>query len=123
MTVSSDPSDGAKPLERFPGRYPVDSDVALYGWLVNEGDADERLVEVSTPHAAGVEHVAGRGEPRGLPLELPANSPVRLEPGESHLLVRGTEQVLESGSPIDLRLVFEDAGEATVTVQVAIMAG
>ena len=103
--------------------YPVGSDVALYGWLVNEGDADDRLVEVSTPDAAGVEFVAGTGEPRGLPLELPANSPVRLEPGESHLLVTGTEQVLESGSPIDLRLVFEDAGEATVTVQVAIPAG
>jgi copper(I)-binding protein len=103
--------------------YPVGSDVALYGWLVNEGDTADRLLEVSTPDAAGVELVSGTGEPVGLPLELPANSPVQLEPGKSHLLVTGTEQELESGSPIDVRFVFEDAGEATVTVQVRVPAG
>jgi voltage-gated potassium channel len=103
--------------------YPVGSDVALYGWLLNEGDTADRLLEVSTPDAAGVELVSGTGEPVGPPLELPANSPVQLEPGKSHLLVSGTEQELESGSPIDVRFVFEDAGEATVTVQVRVPAG
>lgn len=103
--------------------YPAGSDVFMYGWIVNEGDADEHLLEASSPDAADVELVSGAGEVVQFPLPIPAESTVRMEAGELALLVKGTEQVLESGSPIDLRLVFEDAGETTVGVQVAIPAG
>jgi copper(I)-binding protein len=103
--------------------YPAGSDVRLYGTFVNEGDAVDRLLDVSSPDAADVELISSSGETVALPLELPAGSPVQMEPGELALLVKGTEQVLQSGSPIDLRLVFEHAGAATISVQVRIPAG
>ena len=103
--------------------YPVGSDIRLYGTFVNEGGAVDRLLDVSSPDAADVELPSGSDEAVALPPEPPAGSSVRMESGGLALLVKGTEQVLRSGFPIDFRLVFEDAGAATISVRVRIPAG
>lgn len=64
--------------------YPPGSDVPVYGWFVNEGD-DERLLDASTPDAQDVVPVAADGDVPEWPLDLPAGSTVRMEPGQTSL--------------------------------------
>lgn len=51
-------------------------------------------------------------------IDVPAGSTVSLEPGGLHIMLIGLATDLQPGDTYDLTLVFEAAGERTVTVEV-----
>lgn len=51
-------------------------------------------------------------------IELPANTPVALEPGGYHIMFIGLVKPLETGQTISITLTFENAGEVVVEVPV-----
>lgn len=51
-------------------------------------------------------------------IELPANTPVALEPGGYHIMLIGLVKPLETGQTISITLTFENAGEVAVEVPV-----
>ncbi len=97
---------------------------AAYFVIENYG-ADDTLLSASSDVAEAVElhqtqmegdqmhmqHMA-----HGIP--IPAGGPTRFEPGGLHVMFIGLKQDLKAGDTFDLTLVFEQAGELTVTVTV-----
>ncbi len=96
-----------------------------YVTIRNKGGEPEMLVGVETPVAARPEvhqmeeeggvmkmHAAG-------PLEIPPGGELRLEPGGLHIMLMQLQQPLEEGGQVPLTLVFEKAGEITVSAPIA----
>jgi periplasmic copper chaperone A len=51
-------------------------------------------------------------------LEIPPGGEVRLEPGGLHVMLMQLQQPLEEGGQVPITLVFEKAGEITVSAPV-----
>lgn len=96
---------------------------ALYFVIENRGDAD-RLLEVTTTAAGRTEihtHMEEGGvmKMRKLPgLDIPAASTVTFEPRGHHVMLFEPRSGLREGEEISVTLIFEQAGEVTVTAPV-----
>jgi copper(I)-binding protein len=97
---------------------------AAYVTIRNTGDEPDRLVGIETPVAARPE-VHAMEEKDGVmkmrpagPLEIPPGREVRLEPGGLHIMLMQLQEPLKEGGQMPLTLVFEQAGEITVTALV-----
>jgi len=92
--------------------------------IANTGDGDDRLVEVTTPVAAGVEfHRTELADGRATmtierEIALPAGEEVEFRPGGLHLMLVAPNPSLQVGGTFELTLRFEHAGERTVPVEV-----
>lgn len=94
--------------------------------ITNAGTDDDRLVSASADGVAGrveIHEMAMQGDVmkmRQLPdgLEIPAGETVELKPGSYHLMLMELAKPLVEGDSIVVRLVFEKAGDITVTLPV-----
>lgn len=66
----------------------------------------------------GPEGFAMMGMREVMRIELPAGETIRLEPGGLHIMLIGLDDDLVPGEEFDITLVFEQAGEQTITVEV-----
>ena len=97
---------------------------AIYLRITNDGDADDRLLKVSTSRAElttlhettvdpdGRATMAGVGS-----VKIPAGETVSLSPGGLHLMMLQPDR-LAAGDTVDLTLTFEQAGTVTVPATV-----
>ncbi|MBW3604480.1 MAG: copper chaperone PCu(A)C [Actinobacteria bacterium] len=107
-------------------RVPVPAGVnaAAYMTLTNDGDTADQLIGARTDIAGAVElhQTATEGGSTSMQqvdaVELPAGSLVVLEPGGLHVMLLGVTQELAEGDTVDLTLIFEGAGERTVSAEV-----
>jgi hypothetical protein len=51
-------------------------------------------------------------------VDVPANQPVALKPGGTHIMLEGLNEPLQAGKSFPLTLTFEKAGEKQVEVAV-----
>ena len=95
------------------------------GYLVlrNSGDADDRLLEVRSPafkiielHESKMEDGVMKMAPI-VAIEVAAGGMAMLKPGGKHLMMFGGKDLSE-GTEIEVTLIFEKAGEVTLTVPV-----
>ncbi|WP_415921778.1 copper chaperone PCu(A)C [Tateyamaria sp. SN6-1] len=99
---------------------------AAFMTLHNTGDTDDRLVSASTDAAKRVElhtHVeTGDGVMQMTEIEggipLPAGEKHKMVRGGDHVMLMGLTGPLEQDADITVTLVFEQAGEVTVTIPV-----
>lgn len=108
---------------------------AIYFVINNPTDAVDTLLSASTDAARGVElHISMKVEPEDMDsegiegdvmrmvpqesIEIPANSSVSLQPGGLHVMLIDLQQDLNEGESLELTLLFERAGEITLTVPV-----
>ena len=98
---------------------------AAYVTIRNTGEEPDRLVGIETPVAARPEVHAmvekdgvATMRPAGA-LEIPPGGEILLEPGGLHIMLMQLQQALEQGEQVPLTLVFEKAGEITVTAPVS----
>ena len=86
--------------------------------------APDRLVSVATPEAkqAGLHTMTMEGTVMKMrPLagiDVPANQPVTLKPGGTHIMLEGLKEPLQAGKSFPLTLTFEKAGQRQVDVAV-----
>lgn len=101
---------------------------AVYMTLNNKTNAEDRLVAASSDVAAKVQiHemsvVNGVMHMREVPggLTVPADGSVTLKPGSYHVMLIGLKKPLMAGESIPLTLIFEKAGNISVTVPIQAM--
>ncbi len=98
---------------------------AAYMTLVNDGDAPDRLLTLSTPVARKSEihsHTLEGGMMRMRPLkdlDIVPGDPAILQPGGMHVMLIGLKEPLVEGKSFPLILNFERAGTVEVTVTIA----
>lgn len=97
---------------------------AAYLSIINQGEAADRLVAVSSPRAAKaalhtniIENDVVKMRPLEA-LELPPTAETKLAPGGHHIMLMGLAEPLREGESFDLTLSFAEAGEVTVEVEV-----
>ena len=126
-SVSAQPyALGAISVERPWSRElpPVAPNGAAYLRVRNGGVKAVRIVSARSPIAGRVEiHAhemdAGVMKMRHLhSVEVPARGAVSFEPGGLHLMLVGLKEPLVAGTGFPLTLVFQEAGEIEVTVEV-----
>lgn len=97
---------------------------AAYFQVKNTGASADRLVGAKTDAADRAElheSVMKEGVMKMLPVEavdLPAGGGVKFKPGGYHIMLMGLKAPLEENTTFRLTLVFEKAGEVTLTVPV-----
>ncbi|MDF1790572.1 MAG: copper chaperone PCu(A)C, partial [Thalassobaculaceae bacterium] len=97
---------------------------AAYLTIRNAGGSVDRLVAASTPVADRAElhtHLKDGDvmKMRAIEaVEVPADGMAMLAPGGDHLMLMGLKAPLKEGESFPITLVFEKAGEMTVTVAV-----
>lgn len=97
---------------------------AAYLTIANGTGTDDTLLAVRTDAARSPEihETTSSGGMMGMQkvdrVPVPAGKTVRLEPGGLHVMLIGLTGELVPGSTIELVLVFETAGEVTVTAEV-----
>lgn len=98
---------------------------AVYGPILNRGEAPARLIEASTPVAEQARFRAeNAGEVRWPEaIEFPPGRPVALAAWREHIWLSGLRRPLVEGSSFGLTLDFGDAGSITVEVVVERSAG
>ncbi|MEM7127563.1 MAG: copper chaperone PCu(A)C [Chloroflexota bacterium] len=98
---------------------------ATYLTITNEGQDEDRLLNIQTSVAEVAEIHQSKSEnnvmtmemlPDGLP--LPAGKQVALEPGGYHIMLVNLQQDLTAGDSYTLTLHLESAGEVDVQVEV-----
>ena len=94
---------------------------AGYISINNDGDSDDRLLDVSASfagavgvHQTEIDAEVARMRPLKEGVLLPAKSTVSLTPGHMHLMFENLSEQLVLGELYDVTLVFEQAGERTV---------
>ena len=109
-------------------RYTLGDNAAGYFVVVNDGD-DDRLVQAQLDVAGVVElhevitdGAVGRMQEVEGGIEIPAGSEVELRPGGYHVMLMALERELEQDEELTMMLVFENAGEVTVTATVETVA-
>lgn len=95
------------PAEMDAGDMGSEMDHGDMGSEMDHGDMDAE----SAPMAMVMREIEGG-------LVLGAGQAVSLKPGGYHLMMLGLTEPLTVGKTFDIRLVFENAGERTVTVEV-----
>ncbi|MEJ6403397.1 copper chaperone PCu(A)C [Yoonia sp. 2307UL14-13] len=96
---------------------------AGYMTITNNGDADDVLLraEADFPRVELHETVTEDGVATMQKQEnvvLPAGESVRFEPGGKHVMFMGLSDPFEAGQEINVKLVFENAGEVDVIFNV-----
>ncbi len=99
---------------------------AAFFTIVNEGDADDRLVAVQSDAAARVElhtHIEDEnGVMKMRPVEdgfaVPAGGMHALERGGDHVMFMGLAAPFEQGATVAVTLTFEKAGDVAVDIPV-----
>lgn len=105
----------------------IGGESAAYLTITNPGAADTLLsvrcaIAASTVlHQTATDSSGMTGMSMLDNLPVPAGATVRLEPGGTHVMIGNLAQPLVIGRTVELRLVFEHAGE--IVVPVAIRAG
>lgn len=103
---------------------PATSVMAGYMTLVNAGDTPLIVTSISSPDFKDAEihrTVVEEGVARMLPvsqLEIPANSPVRLEPGGLHLMLFEPQRPLPAGETVTLIIHRSNDSQITATATV-----
>lgn len=100
-------------------------EAAVYGPILNRGDATVRLVGATTPIAETVRfRVARDGDTQWLDaIAFTPGKPLALAPWRVHIWLTGLRRPLKAGESFDLTLDFGPAGTVTVTVEVAPASG
>lgn len=94
-------------------------------YLTLQSSVADRLTGLSTPIAQAAQlHTTSREGGimkmrRTDGLDLPAGTPVKLEPGATHIMLIGLTEKLTPGQSFPLTLTFAKAGTREVTVSVA----
>ncbi|MGI9370462.1 MAG: copper chaperone PCu(A)C [Ruegeria sp.] len=99
---------------------------AAFMTIMNNGDADDRLVEVRSDAAARVElhthKINDQGVAQMMQVEegfaIPAGEMHSLQRGGDHVMFMGLTQPFEQGAMVPVTLVFEKAGEIEVEIPV-----
>ncbi|MFM2105038.1 MAG: hypothetical protein RL338_70 [Chloroflexota bacterium] len=108
-------------------RLPMNAEGPTGAFLTisNPGSTADALLSASSPAAAAVEiHETSMGADGMMgmtPVDrigIPAGGTVELAPGGFHLMLIGLTAPLAAGDEVELTLVFEQAGEITVTAEV-----
>lgn len=96
---------------------------AGYMTITNNGDMDDRLVAVRSEIAlvAEIHEMSMDGDRMVMrPLDdgqiIPAGETIVLRPGGVHVMLINLEAAIEENVPIDVTLVFDIAGEATISL-------
>lgn len=96
-----------------------------YMTLHNHGKQDDRLLGVRTPVAGKAQihqtSIGANGVATMRPVdavEVPAGGMAELKPGGLHMMLMQLNHALEPGMDVPLTLIFEKAGEVTITVRV-----
>jgi periplasmic copper chaperone A len=106
---------------------PMAKNGAVYFTILNNGPADKltgvsaSVAQRSTLHRSkmGSGKLHGVMRMQGLShIVLPGNQPFIAKPGGHHIMLMGLKKPLKLGDSFDLTLIFEKAGEITVTVSV-----
>ena len=99
---------------------------AVFLVLRNDGDADDRLLDVASDAAMRVELHAHIGQGNGVMQMVHAEDGFAIPAGGDHALLRGGDHVMfmglarpwRQGDLIPLTLIFENAGEMTLEIPV-----
>ena len=97
---------------------------AAYVTVMNHGSVADRLLAVETDVARRSElhtHLMEDGVMKMRPveaIEVDPGAPTVMAPGGLHVMLMGLKEPLKQGSSFPLRLIFERAGTAEVTVEV-----
>jgi periplasmic copper chaperone A len=99
-----------EPVERLARRVPV------YIKIRNTGAVTDRLLSVSSPHAAGAALVSARGAYTLRDINLPAGRELTLGPNTPHIELRDLTEPLEGYEYFPVTLMFEIAGRVDIEV-------
>ncbi len=98
---------------------------AVYFTLDNQGNSDDKLVQVDTPRAKSAElhnHINDQGVMRMRKVEggvtIPAGGKVVFAPGKYHVMLFSPTAELKAGERFPMKLHFEKAGDVEVQVVV-----
>ncbi|SDU05964.1 copper chaperone PCu(A)C [Halopseudomonas salegens] len=97
---------------------------AVYLTIRNDGDKTDTLLSASTPAAGKTElhehvHEDGLMKMREMSeVIIAAGETVEFKPGGYHVMLFSLQQELSAGSELPLTLIFAEAGEIEVSVQV-----
>lgn len=97
---------------------------AAYLVIVNRGKSAERLLRVKSDIAQEIELHESQMQGGVMSMkpvnfiEIPAGGQVELKPGGLHIMFINLKQDLMPGNTVQLGLVFENAGEISVTAEV-----
>jgi periplasmic copper chaperone A len=104
------------------------SNSAAYMTLANSSDTPDALISASTDAAETVELHTVEQTPDGVmkmrpveQIDVPAGGEQQLKPGGFHVMLLGITRDLNEGETVDLTLVFENAGELTLSLPVQMM--
>lgn len=94
--------------------------IAVYGPILNQGDAAVQLTGATTPVAEDVRiREAAEGSERWIDIvELEPGKPVALAPWRQHLWLTGLKRELKEGDSFELTLEFGQAGTLAVQVEI-----
>lgn len=99
---------------------------AAFMMIVNQGEADDRLIGVQSEVAARVELHTHKIDDAGVAKMVHVEEGFVIPAGESHMLKRGGDHVMfmgltepfEHGETVPVTLIFEQAGEVKVEIPV-----
>ena len=98
---------------------------AGYMTIENNGDEDDKLVSMSSKAAESAELHISKVDNNDVAtmemievLDIPSNNSIELEPGGMHVMLIGLKESLVGKDSVDLKLVFEKAGEVMIEVPV-----
>lgn len=97
---------------------------AAYLQISNTGEADDLLITAASDVADSTEvhEVVSRDNVMQMQevdqIEIPAGETIDLEPGGEHVMLFGLVDDLEAGDEFELTLIFEQAGEISVSAEV-----
>lgn len=108
-------------LETPPGA----KSAGAYMVITNSGETDARVTDAKADFAMAQLHLSTMGDDGVMRMEhqaegvpLPAGESVEFAPGGLHVMLMGLSEPAAAGETRDITLIFEDAGEATVTFEV-----
>ena len=107
------------------GTPPGTTITAMYMNVENTGDQDDTLKSVSSDISKSAEihqtSVDDKGVAKMEMLEsvlVPAEGSVNFKPGGMHIMLIDLEESLKSGDKVEIKLVFEKAGQVKVQAEV-----
>ena len=102
----------------------IESAVAAYMVLQNNGATEDKLLSVESDAAQNVElhetkEMNGMMQMSPVPnIPVPANGKAELKPGGYHVMLMNLNHELKAGDKVQLTLNFEKAGKIPVTAEV-----
>ena len=121
---AASPETGSVDVSGAWARPSVTKNGAVYLTLTNKGETEDALVAVASSVADKVviHEMAMDGTIMRMRmlkrLVLPVGEPVTAAPGGTHIMLIGLKAPLKAGTAITLRLTFEKAGDAEISVPV-----